>query len=99
MVIKFLSFLQVTLVYITYILVKFFLKPKNYLWVIGVSETAQNIYRIGKTINPSITVALSRRQRFYHLKYDYELGFISNNYLRLLVRFFYGPILLAIYQI
>ena len=47
MVIKFLSFLQVTLVYITYILVKFFLKPKNYLWVIGVSETAQNIYRIG----------------------------------------------------
>ena len=95
MVIKFLSFLQVTLVYITYILVKFFLKPKNYLWVIGVSETAQNIYRIGKTINPSITVALSRRQRFYHLKYDYELGFISNNYLRLLVRFFYGPILLG----
>lgn len=95
MVIKFISFLQVTLVYTTYILVKFFLKPKKYLWVIGVSEIAQNVFRLGKAIKPSITVALSRRQAFYNFEYDYALGFISNNYIRMTIRFFYGPILLG----
>ena len=95
MLLKILTFFQLILLKISNFFFKLFLKPNNYLWVIGVSETAQNIYRIGKTINPSITVALSRRQRFYHLKYDYELGFISNNFLRLLIRFFYGPILLG----
>jgi hypothetical protein len=95
MLLKILTFFQLILLKISSFIFKLFSKPNNYLWVIGVSETAQNIYRIGKTINPSITVALSRRQRFYHFKYDYELGFISNNYLRLIIRFFYGPILLG----
>jgi len=95
MLLKILTFFQLILLKISNFIFKLFLKPNNHLWVIGVSETAQNIYRIGKTLNPSITVALSRRQRFYHFKYDYELGFISNNYLRLLLRFFYGPILLG----
>jgi hypothetical protein len=95
MAIKLLVFIQVALVNVTYILVKFFVKPDKYLWVIGVSEVAQNVYRIGRVIHPSVTVALSRRQAFYNYEYDYELGFISNNYIRLIVRFFYGPILLG----
>jgi hypothetical protein len=95
MVIKLLVFLQVILVNATYILVKPFAKPGKYLWVIGVSEIVQNVYRLGKVIHPSITVSLSRRQTFYNYEYDYELGFISNNYIRLIVRFFYAPILLG----
>lgn len=95
MFLEILSFLQIALLKFTYFFLKFFFKTDKDFWVIGVSETAQNLYRLGKTINPSITVALSRRQKFYNYKYDYELGFISNNYIRLIVRFFYGPILLG----
>jgi hypothetical protein len=74
MVIKLLVFIQVALVNVTYILMNFFVKPDKYLWVIGVSETAQNVYRLGRVIHPSVTVSLSRRQKFYNYEHDYELG-------------------------
>lgn len=95
MIIKLLVNFQLLIVYVVYIFTKLFIKSNSALWVIGTSETAQNIYRLGKVINPSLTVALSRKQNFYDYDYDYKLGFISNNYIRLIVRFFYGPILLA----
>ena len=95
MIIKLLVNFQLLIVYVVYIFTKLFIKSNSALWVIGTSETAQNIYRLGRVINPSLTVALSRKQNFYDYDYDYKLGFISNNYIRLIVRFFYGPILLA----
>ena len=93
--IKILNAIQAFILILTNSFLKIFFKSEQYLWVIGVSETAQNIFRLGKTLEPSLTVALSRRQKFYKFNYDYELGFIPNNYLRLIVRFFYGPILLG----
>ena len=95
MVIKILTLFQVALLKLSDFFLKFFFKPGKNLWVIGVSETAQNVYRLGKAIKPSVTVALSRKQKYYNYNYNYELGFISNNYIRLIARFFYGPILLS----
>jgi hypothetical protein len=91
-----LSCIQIPLLYISYYFFKLLLNnsEKNiYHWVIGVDEIASVIYFTKNVLKKSISVSLSKN-KFYDLKYDFHIN-STNKYIFLLIRIFYGPVLLG----
>lgn len=93
-IILLIKYMQIPLLYCSYYFFKLInRKPIKTSWVIGVDETASTIFFIGNVLTPSVTVSLSKN-KFYNLKYDYSLN-IKSKYLLLIIRIFYGPLLLG----
>lgn len=91
----FLSYIQYVFLFISFVIFRFFipLNKNHHKWVVGVDEIASNIFFIGNILEKTTTVSFSKN-KFYTLKYDYNLN-ISNKYIMYICRLFYGPLLLG----
>ena len=94
LIIKLLKLFQLMLLYFFNIVFK--INPKNkYTFIIGVDEIANITHDLKEVFKEeSISVNFAMNKFYKDNKYDYSLS-ISNKYLSLILRIFYGPYLLA----
>ena len=91
----FLSYIQRLILYVSDIYFTRVRQEKQYKFVIGVDEIANNIFFLKNIFNDNaVSVSLTRNKFYLNNKYDYTIGF-ENKYIHYLYHIFYGPYLLT----
>ena len=93
--VPFLNYIQIGILICSFYICKIFRKSFIHVdYIFGTSEIANNLEYLSSTFENSKVVCFYKNRFFPNNNYDYEIYF-NNIYLRILIIFIYGPLLLG----
>ena len=93
--VPYLNYIQISILICSFYICKIFRKFFSQVdYIFGTTEIANNLENLSSTFENSKVVCFYRNRFYSHNNYDYEIYF-NNIYLRILIIFIYGPLLLG----